>query len=317
MESARDYEKRGLKVSMAGSIALSVSAVIMALLAKSQAIMLDGVYTIVTLIMAFISLKVIDLVKSPETSTRPFGYMAFEPFLNIIKSLIMLTLLVVFLVTNIQELTTGGRIIALDLTIIYIFICIVIYAVEIYFLMTCKKRTSSEILALEVKNWSVDGLLTLGIAVSLIIAVVLVRMGHDQILPYIDPVMVVVLVILSLPVPIKVLVVEFRRLLLVSPENRCEDEVKSRIRPVIEKYGLTDVRVWGLKSGRTQYLFIYTGLEADETRITLLDEIRAAIFAELTGFYEKFWADIIFTQIDPDRPFPLAEGADGPEAAHG
>lgn len=311
MNATKDYEKRGVKVSIAGSTLLSISAIVMALLSKSQAILLDGIYTIVTLILAFISLKVIDLVKSPETKTRPFGYMAFEPFLNLIKSLVMLIILAVFLVTNIQELTTGGRIIALDMTIIYIFICLLIYAIIIFFLRGCTKRTHSAILDLEVKTWYIDALLTVGIAVSLVVAVFLIYMGHVEILPYIDPVMVIALVILSLPVPIKIFAAEFKHLLLISPENSIELEVKNQIRPVIEKYGLTNIHVWGLKSGRTQYLFIYSGLQTDETTITLLDEIRTAIFMELSSIYEKFWADILFTRINPEMPFQFPANKEG------
>jgi len=62
----------------------------MALVAKSQAILLDGLYNFITLTMAFISLKVIDLVNTPETKNRPFGYMSLEPFLNLTKSLIVI-----------------------------------------------------------------------------------------------------------------------------------------------------------------------------------------------------------------------------------
>ena len=143
-----DYEKRGLKIAMAGSFLLSVSAIIMALLTKSQAILLDGLYTFVALIMAFISLKVVNMVKTPETKERPFGYMAFEPFLNLIKSLVVLTLLVVFLVTNIQELSTGGRIISLNMATIYIFICLVIYVIIILLLKRYEKEANSSILNL-------------------------------------------------------------------------------------------------------------------------------------------------------------------------
>ena len=304
MPIKKDYERIGVKVSIIGSALLASSAVIMALIAKSQAILLDGFYTFITLTMAFISLKVIGLVETPETKNRPFGYMALEPFLNLTKSLVMITLLIVFFITNIQELYTGGRIISLDMTTLYIFICLIIYAVIILFLKKCKKETSSSILNLEIKNWYIDALITVGIAVSLVIAMIIFHMGYTKILPYIDPIIVIALVAVSFPVPLKSFIIAFKRLILVSSENSIEVGAKKQLRDVIDKYGLIDTQIWGLKSGRTHYLFIYTDLKEKQATIKHLDKIRVEIFEELSKLYPKFWADIMFTTINPEKPFP-------------
>ncbi|MFC2107573.1 cation transporter [Bacteroidota bacterium] len=299
-----DYEKKGLKIAMAGSFLLSLSAIIMALIIKSQAILLDGLYTFVALIMAFISLKVVDLVKKPESKDRPFGFMALEPFLNLIKSLIVLILLLVFLITNIQELYSGGRIISLNLATFYILICLLIYFIIILFLKKYGEKANSSILNLEIKLLRIDALLTLGIAASLIAAIVLVKAGYTKILPYVDPVIVIVLIAVSLPVPIKEFLLELKRLLLVSKENDIEEEVKDQIQPVVKQYGLTNIKVWSLKSGRTYYIFLYLDLKEKQITIEYLDNIRTAIFKELSDIYPKFWADIIFTKISPEEPFP-------------
>ncbi|MDD2238246.1 MAG: cation transporter [Kiritimatiellae bacterium] len=299
----RDYEQAGMRLSVAGSALLALSAIIMALAAKSQAILLDGLYTLVTLAMALVSLRVIRLLKTPESRTRPFGFMALEPFFNFIKSLGMLILLTVFLVTNIQELSTGGRWISLDMTIVYIFLCLFIYAGIILMLKHCGRRARSSILALEIQNWQIDAMQTAGIAVSLVIAMILLKLGYTAILPYIDPLIVIALVVISLPMPAKVVVKEFRRLLLVAPENSIEQEVKTQIAEVAERYGITETQVWGLNSGRTLYLFLYCNLKEDHVTITGLDEIRVALLRKLALLYPAFWADIQFTRINPELPF--------------
>lgn len=300
----KNHERIGVRISIAGSALLALSAVVMALFAKSQAILLDGLYTFTTLVMAYISLKVIDLLEMPETKKRPFGYMALEPFLNLMKSLIMLTLLIVFLVTNIQELCTGGRRISLDITTLYIFICLAIYAVIISLLRRYRKGTTSNILELEIRNWYIDALITAGIAVSLVAALIIYHMGYRGILPYIDPVIVIVLIAVSLPVPARNVLREVRRLLLVSTENEIETAVRAQLKQVIETYGLIHTHIWGLKSGRTHYLFIYAALRDEQTTIPHLDRIRAAIFKALAQRYPKFWADIMFTDINPEEADP-------------
>jgi predicted Co/Zn/Cd cation transporter (cation efflux family) len=298
----KDYEKAGLKLSLVGSILFTGSALVLALMAKSQAILLDGLYTFVTLIMSFISLKVVDLVKKPESPRFPFGFTALEPFINLVKSLVMLLMLSVFLVTNIKDLLRGGREISLDLTIIYIFICLVIYAVIIGLLLRCGKHSKSSILSFEIKNWCIDALMTLGIAISLVGALIALRLGHTQILPYIDPSIVIVLVLLSLPVPLKYFFTELRQVLLVSPENVTEAQVRECLAGVRKKHGIRDMQIWGLKSGRVQYLFLYCDLEQEEHTITELDKIRLEIFDELEKLYDFFWADIMFTRINPCLP---------------
>ena len=297
----KDYEKLGLKISMAGSVLLSASAIIMAIIAKSQAVLLDGLYTFTTLIMSFISLKVIDLIKIPETRNRPFGYTAFEPFINLIKCIIILTLLLIFLVSNIQELCRGGRMISLDLITIYIFIILVIYFSIIFIIKKCGKKTDSSILKLEIQNWTIDAFLTLGIAISLVIAIIIYSMGYIAILPYVDPVIVILLIIVSLPPPLKILITEFKRLLLISDDNRLEHEVTDQLQPIIKKYKITKIQVWALNSSRNLYLYIYMDLKDENLSISKADRIRKEIFIELSKIYTQFWADIMFTRIDPEK----------------
>ena len=304
MSMKKDHERIGVKISIVGSALLASSAIVISLIAKSQAILLDAFYSFITLAMAFVSLKVIDLVRTPETKNRPFGYMALEPLLNLVKSLITLTLLTVFFITNIQEIYTGGRIVSLDIMSIYVFVCLIIYATIIWILRKYRRETNSSILALEIKNWYVDALITVGIAVSLFIAMIVFQMGHTKILPYIDPTIVILLITASFSVPLKTLLVELKRLLLVSSENNIEVHVKKQLRKIIRKYGLHNVQVWGLKSGRTHYLFIYSSLKEEQTTIKRLDEIRAEIFEELSNHYSKFWADIMFTAIEPRKSIP-------------
>lgn len=253
-------EKKGLRLSVYGSFGLCSSGIVMALYGQSLAILLDSLYTFLTLVMAYVSLKVVDFVEKPESKTRPFGYMALEPFLNLLKSLILLVVLVMFFVTSIQELLSGGRMIALDAMIIYIALCLLIYAVIISKLRRYGKQAKSSILDLEIRNWMIDATLTVGIMGSLLLALLAIALGFDQILPYIDPAFVLVLIALSLPLPLKTAWVETRRVLLISDDNDLESKVRSHLADTFVGRGINNPHIWGLKSGRFTYLFIYADL---------------------------------------------------------
>jgi predicted Co/Zn/Cd cation transporter (cation efflux family) len=295
----KDYEKTGIYISMIGSFLLSVSAIIMAIIAESQAILLDGLYTFITLLMSLVSLKIISLVNLPETKHRPFGYVALEPFLNLVKSSIILILLIACLVTNIQTILTGGRNIILDVATIYTFICIAIYFAIIYMIKRCKRKTTSSILALEVKNWYIDTLITVGIAVSLGFVLIIFKLGFTSILPYIDPSLVIVIVLVSLPVPIKSLFLELKRLLLISPENYIEKEILVQIKPISKKYDFTNTSVYAVKTGRTYQMYLYTDIQKNEVTIEFLDNIRQDIRKEISKIYDRYYIDIVFSKTDP------------------
>ena len=295
----KDYEKIGIYISMIGSFLLSVSAIVMAIIAESQAILLDGLYTFVTLLMSLVSLKIINLVNLPETKHRPFGYVALEPFLNLIKSSIILVLLIACMVTNIQTLITGGRCLILDVATIYTFICIVIYFAIIFMIKKCAKKTSSSILALEVKNWYIDTLITVGIAVSLGFVLIVYKLGLTAILPYIDPSLVIVIVLVSLPVPVNSIFLELKRVLLISHENYIEETIFEQIKPLSLEYGFKNTSFYAVKTGRTYQMYLYTDLEKSEVTIEELDNIRQKIRKEISKLYERYYIDIIFSKTDP------------------
>jgi predicted Co/Zn/Cd cation transporter (cation efflux family) len=298
----KDYEKRGIFVSMIGSLLLSISAIIMAIIAESQAILLDGLYTFITLLMSLVSLKIINLVNLPETKHRPFGYVALEPFLNLIKSLIILILLIASMVTNIQTILTGGRNLVLDIAAVYTLISLVIYFIIMYSINKYAKKTHSSILALEVKNWYIDTLITIGIAISLGLVLIIYKMGFTAILPYIDPALVIGIVIVAFPTPVKSLIIELKNLLLISPENYIEHEVKRHIKPLIKRYNLINMGIYAIKTGRVYQLFLYTDIEGDSITIEYLDKIRLDIRKEISKLYNKHYTDVIFSKIDADTP---------------
>ncbi len=293
--SIMDYEKLGFQISLIGSAVLSVSAIIVAILAKSQAVLLDGLYTFVTLIMAIISIKIVGLIKEPETKKRPFGFSALEPFLNTTKCLIILVLLAAALFTNIQTLMSGGRSIDINLAAIYTGVCLIVYIAILVFIKRCIKRCPSEILKLEVKNWFIDTIITFGIAVALVIVLFLKYTKYQYMMPYVDPALTVIIVLVSLPIPLMTIKRELKNLLLISPENLIEKKLKNILKVIIEENRLENIHIYALKSGRKFQIQMYTKIKLKPVTIELLDEIREQVRSTLSKNIKEFYIDVIFT----------------------
>jgi predicted Co/Zn/Cd cation transporter (cation efflux family) len=290
-----NYEKTGFVASLTGGILLAVCAVVVAVLSKSQAIFFDGVYSFITAIMAFISLIILKLLKTPETKRRPYGFSAFEPFLNLTKSLIILVMTIVALYTNILVLIAGGRNIELGLAAVFSIICIFIYLTVIILIRICLKNSDSDILRLEEKSWRIDTALTFGVAVSLMVAFFLKETRVDFLLPYLDPALVILIFTISLPVPINEGRKALAGLLLISSDNMIEKQVLDSAGSVIEKYSLHNTHVYALKVGRKYQIYVYTQINNTNLSVAYLDDIREKMKQTIENKISIFYMDVIFT----------------------
>ena len=78
-----DLERRALHLSIAGALAMAVIGIGFALLSGSEAIMLDGIFSAIGLVMALVTLKVATLVARPDDEHFHFGYAHFAPLQRI------------------------------------------------------------------------------------------------------------------------------------------------------------------------------------------------------------------------------------------
>ena len=103
------------------------------------------------------------------------------------------------------------------------------------------------------------------------------------------------IVLISFPIPIVSIFKELRSLLLISPENLVENEVKTLIKDIADNYNLDNINVYALKTGRKYQIVIYTQIEEDSISISLLDIIRNEIRTAANKIFDDFYLDVIFT----------------------
>ena len=118
-DAAVRREQRALKISVAAALFFALLGFGFALLTHSEAILLDGIISLVGLGVSLLTLFVARLVELPGDDTFPFGYAHFEPMLNVFKSLIMVTVCAFALVGAISSILQGGNILTAGIAIIY------------------------------------------------------------------------------------------------------------------------------------------------------------------------------------------------------
>jgi len=88
-------------------------------LASSEAILLDGVYSFISLLMTLVAQRVSRLVQTPYSKKFHFGFAHFEPLLNVIRIMLILAIAGFATVSAIGALLDGGRPLNADTAVIY------------------------------------------------------------------------------------------------------------------------------------------------------------------------------------------------------
>ena len=291
-------EDFALKLSIVGTSGMSFLGIIFGLIAPSEAILLDGFFNVISLLMAGVSLWVSWLLKQPESEDFQFGYALFEPLVNLGKGLLIGMLSLFALFSSIVALLNGGRSLNAEIGIIYAAIaatgCLIIAFIQ----RNIAKKNNSPMVQVDSQNWLINGTISLSVGIAFIIVSFIEKTSWSGFVPYADPTLVTVLVSITLPVPIKIIIESLNQLLLGSPSLVVRQQIRTVIRESIQD--LPCVKYWLriTKMGRQLYVHIYWLLPANFqiNSVYQLDQIREQIAVVLQQSYNNLALDIIFTQ---------------------
>ncbi|MGL5495519.1 MAG: cation transporter, partial [Aeromonas sobria] len=102
-------EKQALTLSLFGCITFAIFGIGYGLFVGSNAIMLDGIFTLFSMGMTGLGLVTAYLVTRPSDARFQYGYAHFEPITNVINGAIILLLCLGALYSGITTLLDGGR----------------------------------------------------------------------------------------------------------------------------------------------------------------------------------------------------------------
>lgn len=293
-----DQETNALKLSAGMALFMAALGIVFGILTQSDAIMLDGLFSLVGFAMAVVTIRVSRLVKQPPDEHFHFGYAQFEPFLNAVKGLLMLGVSGFAIATAINALLHGGRDLNAGLAVVYAVIalagCLVVGGLQ----RRAARRTGSPLLEVEAKNWLVDGVLSGVVAAVFVVALILGDTRYAYVVPYIDPVLVIVVVLAILAVPLRIVREGLREILGFAPAPDVQSEVRGRIEGAVEGIPVESLRVNMMKIGRFFYVLnqVVVSPEFRPGRIGELDAVRARIAKAMEGFEPTPIVDTVFTE---------------------
>ena len=298
--SVSDSERRGLQLSVAGALGMAALGIGFFFFADSEAVLLDGVFSLVGFAVALITLRVSTLVKQPDDERFHFGYAAYEPMLNLAKGLLIAFIGVFAALSALGTILDGGREIRGGLIVVYALIacagCLGIAFIQ----RRIARRTGSPLAKVDAANWIIDGAISGAVAVAFLVVVLLEGGSLDHLLPYADPVVVILLMVVAMPMPIAIIRTNWRQLLGRAPNRELQAEAHRLVDGALEGVEGVTAKLRMLETGRSFYLQVYLVLDDDAEIGTIeeLDALREEIFQAVWDGSPDVGVDIIFTR-DP------------------
>jgi cation diffusion facilitator family transporter len=291
-------ERLGIYMSVLGALGMAALGIGFYYFTESEAILLDGLFSLIGFVMGLVTLKVSRMVARPDDFTFPFGYASFEPLLNVSKGLIMGFLALFAFYSAVDSILEGGRPISMGGAVVYALIatggCLAIALVQ----RVIYKRTNSPILGTDVKNWFMDGAMSGAVALAFLAASFMQEGALSQYLPYVDPVVVILLVLISLPIPYGITKVSLAELLIAAPEKAVSEKLAQRLDPALDDPEILEYYPRLTKVGRFSYLHLYLLVKPGARWQTVAEQdcFRYELNAKLQGAADRLSVDVIFTE---------------------
>jgi predicted Co/Zn/Cd cation transporter (cation efflux family) len=158
------------------------------------------------------------------------------------------------------------------------------------------RKANSPLLDVDVHQWLMDGAISSAVGVAFIVGAVLERGPLAEWVAYLDPLLVIVLVAVTIRVPIGVIRTNLWELLLGAPDRELQERLSDGIVRVLAGEGLDRYRLRMVRAGRSHMLLLHVLVEDDARSVGDLDELRRRLRDTLPADLPSVSLDVVFTR---------------------
>ena len=293
MNERKLIEERGLKTSMLGAFLLAVWGIIMANITSSGAIMLDGMFNLISAVLSFFSIYITRLIAEKETKEYPLGYFAFESLLVLIKGASILILIVLSVSVSLNVLLSGGREPELGLMIVYVAIAIVTCLIMYLLLRRSFKKAGTDILDAETQSWLINFVVTGAIGIAFVVVMLIQGTSFGWIARYVDQILVIAFSLIFLKDPILLIKSGLKELLLAAPQEEYTRPFELKLLPMKEQLDLKSLKLEVLKTGRRIWVTIFVDPEKDTLNVDEFMKAKKDLARLVREVYEDSQTEVI------------------------
>ena len=286
-----------LKISLYCAVILAIFGITYGIYIGSKAIIFDGLVAFVSTILILLSVMTSKFIYKEDDDIFQYGYMRFEPMVNLFKSLILLILCAYALINGIQEILDGGYEVKFDKAMLYSFFSMLLSIGIWLYTAYQAKILGSPLISVDSLEWFIDSVLYMG--GFLVFGAVWLFDKESQTIwaRYLDPALLVLLSMILAVMPLKVFIKNLADLVMVAPKDM-DDKIDTLLQNISKKYNFSDYDTHVAKSGRF-FMIEVNILMGESFKIQNIDEmdlIRDEIEQGLDIPSYKIWLSVSFTK---------------------
>ena len=260
-----------LKISLYCAVILAIFGITYGIYIGSKAIIFDGLVAFLSIILILLSVITSKFIYKEDDDIFQYGYMRFEPMVNLFKSLILLILCAYALINGIQEILDGGYEVKFDKAMLYSFFSMLLSIGIWLYTAYQAKILGSPLISVDSLEWFIDSVLYMG--GFLVFGAVWLFDKESQTIwaRYLDPALLVLLSMILAVMPLKVFIKNLADLVMVAPKDM-DDKIDTLLQNISKKYNFSDYDTHVAKSGRF-FMIEVNILMGESFKIQNIDEM--------------------------------------------
>jgi len=208
--SRANREQRVLGLSIVITMILAATGVSFGLAAGSNAVLFDGMYALVDAFMATLGLGVARLIAASNVAAESgrwhrdrftMGFWHLEPMVLGFNGILLTAAATYGLLDGIDSFLRGGRTLKFETAAAYALLSTAVDVSMALYTTRANRTINSQLVALDTRSWVMTAALGGGLLGAFGIGLALRGTAASWLLPYIDPLVLIVICLAVIPVP--------------------------------------------------------------------------------------------------------------------
>jgi len=297
-DKAARIEQRTLTLSLVGVAVLALGSLTWGLAIESDVVILNGIFSLVSLVGSVLYLAAAKLVTRPADRRFQYGYAHVEPLVNGVNALLVLVICVYAFVNGVEGLRAGGDEVDAGSVVWFGALTAVVSSAIGGYEMRVARLTGSQLVRNDGREWLLDAAFSLVTLVGFAVLFVLPEPQRGLWAQYADSVLVMVLALAFLPVPITVLKRSAGELLhMASEDDAIAARVEAEMRSIRSEHDVQSHSTHVAKIGRSHLVEvnIVVGPAFALQTVHAQDGLRERIWAAVGRPIHEAWLTINIT----------------------
>jgi cation diffusion facilitator family transporter len=206
-------ERRALRFSAISASLFAFTGLTLGLTSGSITILFDSGYSLLSLVLASLSLFALQQARKPADEHYPFGRLTVEPLAVLLKGVVIAMVCIVSLVSALWSLLAGGRLVTLDLALMFGVVNVTGCLLTWWWLARYAGVARSSLLTAELRQWQMDTWLSAAVMLGFGLTWLLTQSPWASYARFADPVMVLIIAGYFLPMPVRMVKGALRELM--------------------------------------------------------------------------------------------------------